>query len=142
MLLQLWHVGRQSHVDRTAERPGSRSAPSAIQRWRLTLAPRWPRHRDQYREQSSCPIYPGLVDEYRKGAERGQVAGFDGVEVHAAWQRLPDRSVYHPGQSSNRRTDAYGGSVGSRTRFLPEVVEAVTSVWGNDSSPALRRTQQ
>jgi N-ethylmaleimide reductase len=72
---------------------------------------------------------PGLVDEYRKAAERAKVAGFEGVEVHAANGYLIDQFLQ---DNSNRRTDAYGGSVGNRTRFLLEVVEAVTSVWGSD----------
>ena len=72
---------------------------------------------------------PGLIDEYQKGAERAKAAGFDGVEVHAANGYLIDQFLQ---DNSNRRTDSYGGSLENRARFLLEVVEAVTSVWGSD----------
>jgi N-ethylmaleimide reductase len=70
---------------------------------------------------------PGLVDEYRHGAKQAKAAGFDGVELHAANGYLIDQFLQ---DNSNRRTDAYGGSVENRTRFLLDVVEAVTPVWG------------
>lgn len=54
-------------------------------------------------------------------------AGFDGVEVHGANGYLPDQFLQ---DGSNSRTDAYGGSVARRARFLLEVVEAVVAVWG------------
>jgi N-ethylmaleimide reductase len=72
---------------------------------------------------------PNLVDEFRRGAERAKEAGFDGVEVHGANGYLIDQFLQ---DNSNRRTDAYGGSVENRARFLLEVVEAVTSVWKAD----------
>src|SRR5258708_5289593 len=70
-----------------------------------------------------------LVGEYRRAAQRAKEAGFDGVEVHGANGYLIDQFLQG---NSNRRTDAYGGSVENRTRFLLEVVEAVTSVWKSD----------
>ena len=127
ILLQLWHVGRQSHVDL---QPNGQApiAPSAIQAEVRALLPGGPATGSMPRAIELSEI-PSLVDEYRKGAERAKVAGFDGVEVHAANGYLIDQFLQ---DNSNRRTDAYGGSVGNRTCFLLEVVEAVTSVWGND----------
>src|SRR6202022_497922 len=72
---------------------------------------------------------PGIVEDYRKAAERAQAAGFDGVELHAANGYLPDEFLQ---DGINRRTDAYGGSVENRSRFLLEVVEAMASVWGGN----------
>jgi N-ethylmaleimide reductase len=72
---------------------------------------------------------PGLIDEYRRAAQRAKEAGFDGVEVHGANGYLIDQFLQ---DNSNRRTDAYGGSIENRTRFLIEVLEAVVSVWGGD----------
>jgi N-ethylmaleimide reductase len=72
---------------------------------------------------------PGLVDEFRRGAERAKEAGFDGVEIHGANGYLLDQFLQ---DNSNRRTDAYGGSIENRARFFLEVVDAVTSVWGSD----------
>jgi N-ethylmaleimide reductase len=72
---------------------------------------------------------PGVVEEYRRAAELSITAGFDGVELHAA-------TGYPPNQfqvtGSNRRTDAYGGSLEGRTRFTLEVIEALCSAHGGD----------
>ena len=72
---------------------------------------------------------PGIVEDYRKAAERAQAAGFDGVELHAANGYLPDQFLQ---DGSNKRADAYGGSIENRSRFLLELVEAMASVWGGD----------
>jgi N-ethylmaleimide reductase len=127
ILLQLWHVGRQSHVDLQPNRQAP-IAPSAIQAEVRALLPSGPAIGSMPRAIKLLEI-PSLVDEYRKGAERAKVAGFDGVEVHAANGYLIDQFLQ---DNSNQRTDAYGGTVENRTSFLLEVVEAVTSVWGSD----------
>ena len=57
---------------------------------------------------------------------RGAVAaGFDGVEIHGAHGYLINEflSAY-----ANQRTDAYGGSVANRYRFLHEIIQAVSPV--------------
>ena len=72
---------------------------------------------------------PEIVEDYRKAAERARAAGFDGVEVHAGNGYLLDQFLQ---DGTNRRTDAYGGSVENRARFLFDVFEAVASWWGAD----------
>jgi N-ethylmaleimide reductase len=126
ILLQLWHVGRQSHVDL---QPNGQPpvAPSAIQAEVRALLANGPAPGSMPRAIELSEI-PSLVDEFRTAAERARAAGFDGVEVHGANGYLIDQFLQ---DNSNRRTDAYGGSVENRTRFLLEVVEAVTSVWGS-----------
>jgi N-ethylmaleimide reductase len=69
---------------------------------------------------------PRIVADYRRAAERAREAGFDGVEIHAANGYLIDEFLQ---SKTNHRTDAYGGSIENRYRFLKEVVEGVTSVW-------------
>ena len=125
--LQLWHVGRQSHVDL---QPNGQApiAPSAIQAEVRALLPGGPAIGSMPRAIELSEI-PGLVDEYRKAAERAKATGFDGVEVHGANGYLIDQFLQ---DNSNRRSDPYGGSVENRTCFLFEVVAAVTSVWGSD----------
>src|SRR6266404_838473 len=54
---------------------------------------------------------PRVVEDYGKAAERAKAAGFDGVELHAANGYLPDEFLQ---DGSNKRTDAYGGSVENR----------------------------
>jgi N-ethylmaleimide reductase len=125
ILLQLWHVGRQSHVDL---QPNGQPpiAPSAIQAEVRALLASGPAIGSMPRAIELSEI-PGVIAEYRRGAERAKHAGFDGVEVHAANGYLIDQFLQ---DNSNRRTDACGGSVENRTRLLLEVVEAVKSVWG------------
>ena len=70
---------------------------------------------------------PAVIEEYRRAAELSIAAGFDGVELHAATGYLPNQFQV---TGSNRRTDAYGGSLEKRTRFTLEVVEALCGVRG------------
>src|SRR5207237_10704049 len=72
---------------------------------------------------------PAVIEEYRRAAELSITAGFDGVELHAATGYLPNQFQV---TGSNRRTDAYGGSLTGRTRFTLEVMEALCSVRGAD----------
>src|SRR6185295_14737847 len=69
---------------------------------------------------------PGIVAAYRLGAENAQRAGFDGVEIHGANGYLLDQFLQ---DSTNRRTDDYGGSVENRARLMLEVTDVVSSVW-------------
>jgi 2,4-dienoyl-CoA reductase-like NADH-dependent reductase (Old Yellow Enzyme family) len=70
---------------------------------------------------------PGIVAAYRKGAENAKAAGFDGVEIHGANGYLLDQFLQ---DSTNHRTDAYGGSIENRARLMLEVTDACISVWG------------
>src|SRR6202041_3348109 len=72
---------------------------------------------------------PGIIEDYRRAAERAKAAGFEGVELHGANGYLPDQFLQ---DGTNKRTDAYGGSIENRSRFLLEVLEAIVSVWGGD----------
>jgi len=69
---------------------------------------------------------PGIVAQFKHGAEMAKLAGFDGVEVHGANGYIIDQFLR---DGSNHRTDAYGGSVQNRMRFLNEILDAVCSVW-------------
>ena len=68
----------------------------------------------------------GVVADYRRAAQRAEEAGFNGIEIHAANGYLIDQFLQ---SKTNQRTDAYGGSVQNRFRFLREIVEAVITVW-------------
>ena len=70
---------------------------------------------------------PGIVEAFRTGAENAQTAGFDGVEIHGANGYLLDQFLQ---DSSNHRTDEYGGPIENRARLMLEVVDAAISVWG------------
>jgi N-ethylmaleimide reductase len=68
---------------------------------------------------------PGIVEAYVQAARNAVAADFDGVEVHGANGYLIDQFLR---DGTNRRTDAYGGSIENRSRFLLEVVDAVVAV--------------
>jgi N-ethylmaleimide reductase len=70
---------------------------------------------------------PYVVHQFAGGASNAMAANFDGVEVHGANGYLLDQFI---NSSTNHRTDAYGGPVERRARFLMEVVEAVSEIWG------------
>src|SRR5271155_1531108 len=131
MFSQLWHVGRSSHVSMT--NGAAPVAPSIDPQYWLDSNPvistpgGWQKP-SPHRALDISEI-PGIVEDYRKAAERAKAAGFDGVELHAANGYLPDEFLQ---DGSNKRTDAYGGSIQNRSRFLLEVVGAMVSVWGGD----------
>ena len=70
---------------------------------------------------------PGIVEDFRRGAVNAKRAGFDGVEIHGANGYLIDQFLQ---DSTNHRTDRYGGSIENRARFLLEITDAVVDVWG------------
>jgi len=64
-----------------------------------------------------------IIQDYRQAALNAMEAGFDGVELHAAFGYLPDQFMAH---SSNQRDDEYGGSVDNRNRFVLEVFWSIS----------------
>lgn len=126
MFLQLYHAGRQSHVD--VQPDGALPVgPSAVPHQGLAYtASGWVANTPN-REMTADDI-ASLAAEFRDAARRGMVAGFDGVELHAANGYLFDQFLQ---DNSNLRTDYYGGSVENRTRFLLETTRAVIEDWGS-----------
>jgi N-ethylmaleimide reductase len=128
---QLWHTGRSSHADMTGG-PQPVSASVNPDYWNdashLISGPSGWAQPSPHRALEVTEI-AGIVEDYRAAAARAKAAGFDGVEIHSANGYLLDQFLQ---DNSNHRTDAYGGPVENRARFLLEVVEAVASVWGGD----------
>ncbi len=130
IVTQIWHVGRVSH---TSLQPngGQPVAPSAITAKSKTyimnedgtgaFAPT-----SEPRALETAEI-AGIVEDYRKAARAAIDAGFDGIEIHAANGYLLDQFLR---SGTNQRTDAYGGSIENRARFLFEVVAAVVAEIG------------
>lgn len=123
--LQLWHVGRISHP---SLQPGGALpvAPSAI-------CP----NAASFTEVGFQPCVtpraleigeiPHIIEQYRCAALHALSAGFDGVEIHAANGYLLEQFLR---ASTNRRTDAYGGSRENRARLLLEVIAALVRACG------------
>ena len=124
IFIQLWHVGRISHVS-LQPNGAAPVAPSAI------------------RAHGQSFIASGFVDvsephaltvdeikavvrDYTSAAENAKKAGFDGIEIHSANGYLLEQFLK---DKTNHRTDEYGGSIENRLRFPLEVVDAILGVW-------------
>src|SRR5450830_410129 len=127
IFVQLWHVGRVSHP---SLQPGGilPVAPSAIrpQATSYTEAGFQPCVSPRALETDEIP---GIIEDYCRAAKHALAAGFDGVEIHAANGYLIEQFLR---DSTNKRTDAYGGSREKRARLLLEVTEAVFGVCGGE----------
>jgi N-ethylmaleimide reductase len=71
----------------------------------------------------------GVIDEYVNASTNAITAGFDGIELHGANGYLIEQFL-NPG--TNKRTDAYGGSIEKRNRFAIETAAAVAKAIGAD----------
>jgi len=130
IVVQLWHVGRVSHVDLQpdGQKPVAPSAIAARTKTYLIkdgagsfVPTSEPRALDPTE-------LPGIVHDYRHAARHAvSTAGFDGVEVHGANGYLLDQFLK---TSANQRTDDYGGSMENRARLLLEVMRAVVGEVG------------
>jgi N-ethylmaleimide reductase len=126
IVLQLWHTGRVSHPDFLAG--GTPIGPSAIAADGETHTPLGKKPYVRPRAMTTEDIVL-TIGEYAQAARFAKDAGFDGVEIHAGNGYLIDQFIR---DGSNKRTDAYGGSLQKRLRFLFEVTEAVTRAWSAD----------
>jgi N-ethylmaleimide reductase len=125
IVVQLWHVGRISHV---SLQPGRQAPVSSTARAANTKT---------FTSDGFVPCstpralatdeIPGVVHSYRQAARLAIEAGFDGVEVHGANGYLIDQFLR---DSINDRNDIYGGSIDNRTRLLREVMTAVAGEIG------------
>ncbi|BBT15239.1 alkene reductase [Metapseudomonas otitidis] len=124
IVLQLWHVGRisdPSYLD--GEAPVAPSAIAAKGHVSLLRPLRdYPVPRALETEEIA-----DVIEAYRLGAENALAAGFDGVELHAANGYLVDQFLQ---DSTNTRTDRYGGSLENRARLLLEITDELIKVWG------------
>lgn len=125
IVVQLWHVGRISHVSLqpNGQAPVSSTARRAngktftAQGFEDVSQPRALR----------LDELPRIVAEYRQAARNAIEAGFDGVEVHSANGYLLEQFLR---DSINDRTDAYGGPKENRARLLLEVMHAIVAEIG------------
>lgn len=125
IVIQLWHVGRISHVSLL---PGGASPVSSSSRHNQGMT---------FTREGFVPVsppralrddeLPGLIDDYRHAARCAMEAGFDGVEVHAANCYLLEQFLR---DSVNDRSGPYGGSIANRVRLLLEVMQAVSGEIG------------
>jgi 2,4-dienoyl-CoA reductase-like NADH-dependent reductase (Old Yellow Enzyme family) len=116
MIQQLYHVGQHGDAD-------------------VSFAPNWsPSGLPSYHDADGShamtePEIDEVIAGFVAGARRAQAAGFDGVEIFAAYNALVDQ-FWTPW--SNRRTDAWGGSFDARMRFSCKLLEQIRSACGDD----------
>ena len=124
---QLWHTGRVGHsIDKNGVLP---VAPSAIAiQGQQHFTSQGPKDYETPRALEHAEI-KYIVKEYAQAALNAMEAGFDGVELHAAFGYLPNQFLV---ESANQRTDEYGGSVENRSRFVLEVMETMVQAIGAD----------
>lgn len=123
IIAQLGHTGRAGHPSVIGEAPVSSSATvSPVDAW--TYDGPQPAHQAR---PLTVPEIAGIVADFARAARNAIVAGFSGVQIHAANGMLIDQFLRN---KANLRDDDYGGSVGNRIRFLGEVTRAVTGAIG------------
>lgn len=124
---QLWHGGRCSH---SSLQPDGLPpiGPSAIAAEGMIYTPAGRVPYSVPRELSLAEIRT-IIGRFGDAVTRAREAGFDGVELHAAYGYLPDQFLQ---SGSNARRDEYGGTVDRRARFLFEVVDTMIAAWSAD----------
>jgi 2,4-dienoyl-CoA reductase-like NADH-dependent reductase (Old Yellow Enzyme family) len=126
MVLQLWHVGRVS--DPIFLNGALPEAPSAVRPKGFVSLVRPQKEFVTPRALETEEI-PGIIAAFKRGARNAEKAGFDGVHLHGANGYLLDQFLQ---DSTNHRSDAYGGPIQNRARLMLEVTDACIAVWGAD----------
>jgi N-ethylmaleimide reductase len=125
IFVQLWHVGRVSHVDLQPD-GAAPVAPSAIRAKTKVFVNNSFADTSEPRALAVEELL-GIVEDFRKAAANAIAAGFDGVEIHGANGYLLEQFIK---DGANTRSDAYGGSIENRARLLLEVTAAVVAEIG------------
>ena len=116
MIQQLYHVGQHGDADNSFQPNWSPSGLPSL-----------------HDADGSHAVTEAEIDEVLDGfvsaARRAREAGFDGVEVFAAYHALVDQ-FWTPW--SNRRDDRWGGSLENRTRFSATLLERIRAACGDD----------
>ena len=112
-LIQLCHGGSRTIEALTGQKP------LAVSKYNLPVYFTPPPHKE-----ISINDIKQITNDFADACERVEKAGFDGVELHGANGYLFTQFI---STMTNKRTDAYGGSLENRARFSREVVKACRS---------------
>lgn len=127
IIAQLWHTGRIGHsIDRNGKLPFAPS-PLAIRGMKHFTSQGMKDY--EIPQEMTIPEIKQTIKDYEQAAKNAIVAGFDGVTLHCANGYLPNQFL---AESSNQRTDAYGGSVPNRVRFVVEVMQELINAVGSE----------
>jgi N-ethylmaleimide reductase len=126
---QLWHTGRVGHsLVKNGEQPVSASAIAIEGQQHFTMEGM--KDYETPRELSIEEV-KSIVQEFKQAAINAMEAGFDGVELHAAFGYLPNQFL---AESANQRTDEYGGNHENRNRFVVEIMQEIVEAIGEDKA--------
>jgi N-ethylmaleimide reductase len=125
--LQIWHGGRACHP--LLNGGAVPVAPSALRIENDEV--HTPEGKKPYAVPRALELseIPTIIEGFAVAAKNAKAAGFDAVEVHGANGYLLDEFLR---DGSNKRSDAYGGSIANRAKLLLEVTAAVVDVFGKD----------
>jgi N-ethylmaleimide reductase len=125
-IVQLWHCGRVSHVDNMPNGWTPISASSV--KPNMTMSTRIAQSGvdiEAPKEMTEADIWR-VIDDFRKASANAKAAGFDGVEIHGANGYLVEQFA---SSNTNLRTDAWGGTLNKRLRFMREIIAAIATVY-------------
>jgi N-ethylmaleimide reductase len=125
IFIQIWHVGRISHTSLQPNN-GAPVAPSAIRAKGKTFVNGTFTEISEPRALALEEI-PDIIESFKRGTANALEAGFDGVEIHGANGYLLDQFAK---DGTNKRTDAYGGSIENRAKLMLEVARVVAAEAG------------
>lgn len=124
---QLWHTGRVGHtLVKKGEMPVAPSAVAIEGQQHFTME-----GMKDYETPRALSIdeIKNIIQDYKQAALNAIEAGFDGVELHAAFGYLPNQFL---AESANNRTDEYGGNHENRNRFVVEIMQELVEAIGKD----------
>ncbi len=126
---QLWHTGRVGHsLVKNGALPVAPSAIGILGQQHFTME-----GMKDYETPSALTIdeIKQIIQDFKQAAINAIEAGFDGVELHAAFGYLPNQFL---ADSSNHRDDVYGGSIENRNRFVLEVMNEIVAAIGENKA--------
>lgn len=126
IFMQIWHAGRAAHPAMNGGAPIVSSSAIGLTGEALTPEGKLPNAVPHALTETEIAA---IVQTFAQAAKNAVAAGFDGVEVHGANGYLIDQFLR---DGANQRSDAYGGSMEQRSRFLYEVLTAVSEAIGSD----------
>lgn len=127
IIAQLWHTGRMGHsIDRNGKLP---LAPSPLPILGMQHFTSQGKKDFEIPQEMTITAIRQTITEYGQAAKNAIAAGFDGVTLHACNGYLPNQFL---AESSNQRTDAYGGSIPNKVRFVLEVMQELIGVVGGE----------
>lgn len=127
IIAQLWHTGRIGHsIDRNGKLP---LAPSPLPILGMQHFTSQGKKDFEIPQEMTITEIRQTIKEYGQAAKNAIAAGFDGVTLHACNGYLPNQFL---AESSNQRTDAYGGSIPNKVRFVLEVMQELIGVVGGE----------